>query len=417
MKKKEYFTKIINQKRAQIEKLEKEQIECDDKDTRAQLGATLVSIRGELEEAEQMLADVENEEKQKETEEKAKEENENEHEEVKERKLTILGSYSSRGENMEDMEKRQEKLNKILEARGKALKEKRAVTVEAGDLLLPNHQGTQLNDTFTQVSTLVDRVATETLQGGESYREAYVKEYGTGGITKEGEAYTKTEPKFGYAPMTKVKVTAYAEISEEVKKLPNIDYASKVQEACKIALKKKLSQQIINGLGVATGENKNDEMMGIFGNPVAIDSTKDKDITAIDVNTLNEIIFSFGGDEDTEANATLIINKKTLKQLSEVKKANGDPAYEIDLKNKTINTIPYIINSNVKDFESATDGEFIGAYGDLMAYKTPTFSPVEMIESSDYKFEQGMICYKASVFVAGNVVKQDGFLRLKKKTA
>ena len=416
MKKSEYFKKIIKQKRAQIEKLEKEQIECDDKDTRAQLGTTLVTIRQELDEAEQMLKEVEADEQQKE-EERSKE-NHEEEEKAHERKLNILGSYAMRGgTGLESMEKRQEELNKILEARGKALKEKRAVTIEAGSLLTPAHQGTQLNDTFNQVSTLIDKVSTEDLQGGESYKEAYVKSYGTGGITGEGKDYATTEPEFGYAPMTKVKVTAYAEISEEVKKLPNIDYASKVQEACLIALKKKLSQQIINGTGVATEEGKNDEMVGIFASPVAIDSAKDKDIAEIGINTLNEAIFSYGGDEDVETEATLIINKKTLKQLSEVKKANGDPAYDIDLKNKTINTIPYVINSNVKDFDSAQAGEFIGAYGDLMAYKTPTFSPVEMIESTDFKFKQGMICYKASVFVAGNVVKQDGFLRLKKKTA
>ena len=109
------------------------------------------------------------------------------------------------------------------------------------------------------------------------------------------------------------------------------------------------------------------------------------------------------------------MNKKTLKALSEVRKANGDPAYAIDVEKRTINTIPYVINSNLPDFATATTGKHFMLYGDLGAYKTAVFSPVEIMESSDYKFKQGMICFKASVFVGGNVVKQDGFIRLKKK--
>ena len=128
-------------------------------------------------------------------------------------------------------------------------------------------------------------------------------------------------------------------------------------------------------------------------------------------------MFSYGGDEEVETQATLILNKKTLKALSEVKKANGDPAYDIDVKNRTINKIPYTINSNVKDFTTASNGEFVMAYGNLMDYKMVTFSPVEIEESTDFKFKQGMICYRADVMVGGNVVKQNGFLRLKKKTA
>lgn len=205
-------------------------------------------------------------------------------------------------------------------------------------------------------------------------------------------------------------MTAYAEISEEVKKLPNIDYARKVQEACSIALKKKLSQQIIAGTGTK-------EMVGICASPDAITAAKDVDITEIGLDTLDEAIFGYGGDEDVETQAALILNKKTLKELSEVRKANGDKAYNVDVKNRTIDTIPYVINSNLPDFETAANGKHFMLYGDLSAYKTAVFSPVEIMESSDYKFKQGMICFRASVFVGGNVVKQDGFIRLKKKTA
>lgn len=402
---KEYLEKQITEKRAQIENLETALIESEDKEERAKLGETLTKLRDELSEAEKMLEETD---KKDEGDGKGTGEEDGEGA-ANTREMQIIGTYAMRsGVPGADMEEREKKMNEELEARGKALKEKRAVTVSSSNLVLPKHVGNVLNDTFTQVSTLVDKANMEDMDGGESYQEAYVKSYGTGEITEEGGEYTEAEPEFGYADMNKIKVTAYAEITEEVRKLPNIDYARKVQEACEIAVKKKLSQQMIHGTGTK-------QMMGICATPVAIDTEKDTEITSIDVNTLNTAIYNYGGDEEVETNATLILNKKTLKELSEVKKANGDPAYDIDIQNKTINTIPYVINSNLEDFTSAATGKYVMLYGDLNAYKVPVFSPMEIQESTDFKFKQGMICFRASVFVAGNVVKQDGFLRLKKK--
>lgn len=408
-KQKKYFEKQIKEKRSQVANLESALIECEDKEERSQLGATLTLVRDELNDAEKMLADVEEEEKQEE--EKQEEENKTEEERAEERSKKALGTYAMRsGEGilLDDKEKRTKEINKVLEERGKALREKRAILVETGKALLPQHQGTVINDTFNQVSTLVDKVATDNLQGGESYSEAFVKGYGTGGIVEEGADYTTAEPVFEYADMNKVKITAYAEVSEEIKKLPNIDYTTKVQNGCLIALKKKMSQQLMTGTGIK-------QMTGVFASPIAIDSTKDVSISAIDDKTLDTVIYGYGGDEDVETEGAIILNKNTLKDLAELRKANGDKVYDIDLKQKTINTIPYVINSNVKPFSTAVAGDFIGAYGELASYKAVTFSPVEIIESTDFKFKQGMICFKASVFVAGNVIKQDGLLRLKKK--
>ena len=402
---KEFLEKQLNEKRSQLENLAKAVVESDDKEERTKLKATEDKLREEIRETEQALQELEIQEQQEE-----KEQEERSKTATKEKRMKVLGTYHTGEGETGGEEKREKEFKEKMEERGKALKEKRAIKVSTSNLLTPKHTGTQLNDTFTPVSTLADKVATETMQGGESYDEAYVKSYGIGGITEEGSAYTDAEPEFDYASMTKVKITAYAELSEETKKLPNIDYAQKVQNACEIAVKKKLVQQIIAGTGTK-------QLTGIFSNPKAIDKAKDIEIEEIGVNTLNTIVFSYGGDEDVEMNAGLILNKKTLKKFSEVRKANGDLAYKIDVKNKTIDTIPYEIVSNVKDFDTAANEEFVMAYGDLNAYKVPVFSDLEIIEDGSYKFKEGMICYKASVFVGGNVVKQDGFLRVKKKSA
>lgn len=408
---KEYLNNIIEERRSQVANLEQAMIESDDKEERAKLGETLKKVKSELDEAEKQLANVED--KEKEQEENNDQENQEEENKAQQRSFFMRGTYGMRGGIAgagEDMEAREKQMNEEYEKRGKALKEKRSVTVSSSNLLLPKHTGTVLNDTFNQVSTLVDQVAHDDLPGGETYEEVYVKDYGMGGITEEGADYTDAEPVFDYAPINKVKITAYAELTEEAKKLPNIDYAKKVEENCNIALRKKLSQQVIAGTGTK-------QITGIFTTPKAIDGAKDIEIKAIDENTLDEIIFSYGGDEDVVTEAVLILNKKTLKALSQVRLADGKKAYDIDKNKKTINTIPYVINSNLKDFDTATEGDYVFGYGDLSAYKVATFSPVDIQESADFKFKQGMICYRASVFVGGNVIKQDGFLRVKKKTA
>ena len=304
---KEYLNNIIEERRSQVANLEQAMIESDDKEERAKLGETLKKVKSELDEAEKQLANVED--KEKEQEENNDQENQEEENKAQQRSFFMRGTYGMRGGIAgagEDMEAREKQMNEEYEKRGKALKEKRSVTVSSSNLLLPKHTGTVLNDTFNQVSTLVDQVAHDDLPGGESYEEAYVKDYGMGGITEEGADYTDAEPTFDYAPINKVKITAYAEISEETKKLPNIDYPKKVENAVNIAMRKKLSQQIIAGTGTK-------QITGIFSAPKAIDSAKDIEITAIDENTLDEIIYSYGGDEDVLTEATLILNKKTLK--------------------------------------------------------------------------------------------------------
>ena len=408
---KEFLLKFIKERRSQIETLERALVESEALEERQATQTALTNVRSELAEAEGELAKIEA--KEKEAEEERNEENKEEEKRAKEQELFVRGTYGFNGAiagNGADMQAREKAMKEGLEKRGKDLKEKRSVTVSSSKLLLPKHTGNQLNDTFNQVSTLVDQVAHDDLPGGETYEEAYVKDYGMGGITEEGADYTEAEPTFDYAPINKVKITAYAELTEEAKKLPNIDYARKVEENCNIALRKKLSQQIIAGTG-------SKQLTGIFTTPKAIDSAKDIEIEKIDENTLDEIIFSYGGDEDVLTEAVLILNKKTLKALSQVRLADGKKAYDIDKTKKTINTIPYIINSNLKDFDTATTGEYVFGYGDLNAYKVATFSPLDIQESTDFKFKQGMICYRASVFVGGNVIKQDGFLRVKKKTA
>ena len=307
------------------------------------------------------------------------------------------------------------KSNEELEARGKAIKEGRTITVASDEILLPTHTaGTIAEVPYREVSTLVDKVHVVNLNGGETYKKSYVKSHGEAGLTEEGGSYHETEPEFGYLTITKVKITAYTEITEELEKLPALPYQAEVLKNINISLKKKISQQILRGAG------DSNTFTGIFSDKaVALKDQKDFTLAEITDTTLDDIIFAYGGDEEVEGGAVLILNKNDLRAFAKLRTKEGRKVHVIDYKASTIDGIPYVINSHCKAISdpSTANGEYAIAYGALKNYEVPIFSSVEIGKSTDYKFKDGITCYKASVFTGGNVVGYNGFLRIKKGTA
>lgn len=298
------------------------------------------------------------------------------------------------------------------EKRGKDLKENRAVLVSSESIILPKHDSSTINPTFNEVSSLIDRVRYMDLPGGESFDQPYiVRKSGEGAYTGEGQDYHEVEPEFGYARISKTKITAYSEVSEEMEKLPAADYAGVVEDGVNDAIRKHLTRQILVGTGEA------DNIVGIFSsNAKAIDPDTDLEIAKIDENTLDEIIFSYGGDEDVEDVAVLILNKADLKEFAMLRHPDGRKVYEVKTNGNTgtIDGVPYIINSACGSIVNGNEGDYCMAYGPLSNYTLATFSPLEIMKSTDYRFKQGMIAHKGSVFTGGNVTSYNGFLRVKK---
>lgn len=315
---------------------------------------------------------------------------------------------------------------------GKALKDGKAVKYQAKTLakpmntittatgvVMPKHTSPDIAPTFNNVSSLIDRVKTVPLPGGESYQRPFVKSYGDGaGSTAEGADYNTSEPEFGYADIVREKITAYAEEPEEMQKLPDADYDGVVEESVVRAIKRYASRQILVGPG-GTGKFR-----GIFFNPTkAQDDIIDRNtdittITAIDDATLDEIIYSYGGDEEVEDIAVLILNKKDLKKFAKLRDKQGRKVYTIVNHGNTgtIDEVPYIINSACGEIGGTAD-TYCMAYGPLSNYEVAVFSDIDAQKSTEYKFKQGQIAYKACVFMGGNVVAKNGFIRVKNPTA
>ena len=316
---------------------------------------------------------------------------------------------------------------KMFEQRGADLRAGKAVKISAravnlsSKLVVEKKYSRDLNDYFNETSSLIDRVNAVPLDGGESYTKGFAVSGGEGDYTDEAADYHDIEAKFDYIDIAKTKITAYAEVTEEVMKLPNIDYAARIQREITKAIRKKITKQIVAGAGT-TGT-----ITGIYNAPAkVIPADYDMEMTAIDADTLNDIVFHYGGDEDVEDSAVLILSKQDIKAFVDVRNNNLEPVYKVTAKGNTGTieyvkggvTVEYIINSACNSLSAAgtTDGTATMIYGALDTYEMPVFSDVEIAESRDYKFKQGMVAYKASVFVGGNVAAYKTFFRIKMKS-
>jgi HK97 family phage major capsid protein len=348
--------------------------------------------------------------------------------------LNVLGTYGVGQPQAPNGESREAELTTKYETRGADLKAKKAVTFEideipelrattigGGALVVQKKYSDTMYPKFSQVSSLVDVVNSVPLLGGESYTKGFEITSGEGDYTLEEGNYVDADTVFGYVTIGKAKITAYAELTDEAMKLPNIDYQAMVAKNIGEALRKKLTKQIIVGPGGANA------ITGIFNAPVNVMPTaSDLSISAIDADTLDKIVLGYGGDEEVEGGGYLILNKKDLAAFAAVRSTTGEKLYKIK-KNGNTGTIssddsfevPFIINSACAPLSSTATvaNTYCMAYGMVHCYEMPVFSPVTVEESRDFKFKTGQIAYRGAVWAGGNVTMYKGFTRIKKVAA
>lgn len=314
---------------------------------------------------------------------------------------------------------------------GKAIKiafdneEQRSVSVSGGTILVPKKYKNEISESFNAVSGMVDMLNTVPLNGGESYSVAFEKGYGEGDYTTEGGEYKDIDVETDYVETGRAKITSYIEVTKEVKKLPAANYLALISKRVTSAIKKKIGAQAVVGAGTTN------TIKGIYNADTKVmptdSNSSDIELSGIDEDTLNEITFAYGGNEDVEAPQTLILSKEDLKAFAKVKTKDGKFVYSIT-KNGARGTIsykdgglavPFVINSacnSISNTETET-GKYTMIYGSLMDFELPVFSDLEVQESTDYQFKKGMICYRADAIVGGTVSKYNGFVRVKKAAA
>lgn len=318
--------------------------------------------------------------------------------------------------NGEQHESESAKRGKLLMQGAKVKMSKKSLyrnALTSSSTVMPGHTATDVKDTFNNVSSLVDAVNVIELDGGESYKRGFVKSYGEGNYTTEGGAAATAEPAFGYVQINKAKITAYCEEPDEIRKLSPSAYDDVISNSVVRAVRRKMSRDIVIGAGT------NNTLCGIFNAPEdVINGDTDVEISAITETTLDEIIYSYGGDEDVEGGCGLILSKKDLKAFATLRNDDGKRVYTVVNHGNTgtIDGVPYIINSAcpaLSKADTAADTMCM-AYGPYMNYELPIFSDMDVRYSTEYKFKEGQIAHKAEIYAGGNVAAWNGFVRVKK---
>lgn len=298
----------------------------------------------------------------------------------------------------------------------------RSLTIAEDSLVVSKYASNVLNPAFNQVSSLVDLVNSPQLAGGEAYKKGYVISDGSADYTNEGTDYFESDPVFGYAETGKTKITTYCEVHEEVLRLSNVDYQSEVVRSIRNALRAKLSREIIIGAG---GSGK---LIGIASSAAPADTVVDKNMAAADLDNifLDELIFSFGGNESVEGGLLLVLTKEDLGALAQVRTTDDKRVYKIvfDLDSGNMGTlsamdstpIRFCINSALKPLSAAETiaGDVCMVLCKPAGYEMPIFSSLTVERSTDYKFKQGMIAYKGVIWAGGTPAAYKNFLRIKK---
>jgi HK97 family phage major capsid protein len=332
----------------------------------------------------------------------------------------------------EKEERKVDEEKEVLEQRGADLKvgkkikvelEERSTVVSSGDLLIPKKYKNTIDESFEGVSGLVDRLNTVPLEGGESYSVPFEVAYGEGNYTGENADYSETDPETDYVETGRAKITAYSEISTEAIKLPNANYQALVIKRVRDSIRKKIGKQAIIGAGT-TNTIKGIYNADVKVMPTAEAKTADISLADIDIDTLNTIVFAYGGDESVESEQVLILSKRDLEKFAKVKTSDDKFVYKVTRKGQTGTIayanggleVPYVINSACGSLSNSKTvaGKYTLVYGSLSSYELPIFSELEIEESKDYNFKKGMVSYRGDVIVGGTVSKYNGFVRVKK---
>ena len=438
---KKYFKNLIKRKKEDLAKLIKRNEEATDAEELRGLGAQMLALRDEINDAEEQLRALEEENNN----DGADEGNEGDgaaddgqEEEGAERAAGVQGEQRgfnpvatfNRGaaNNMQNANKEAEQRAKdfantnrmsIVNPRD----EMRAVLVSSGQIATPTQVG-NITDMFNTVSSIVDQVKVTDMTGCGEYKVPYMKTAATAAKTAEGAAYNNSDPGFGYSKITPTTITVITSISKQVRKQTPVQYEAKVREAALKALRAKLGEYIVKGNPSAEGQS---EPTGVH--MAATDLIQTVDIATIDEKTLRKIALSYGGDENVVGNAVLYLNKLDLIAFGDVRgTADKKAVYEITPDTANPNTgvitdgglsVRYCINSNIAALSATGTAAQTKTmfYGQPMNYECALFSNYEIAVSEDFAFDKGMLTIRGDVEVGGNVIHEKGFVVVNKITA
>lgn len=330
----------------------------------------------------------------------------------------------------EEAEKAQERGNALMKGGGvkfSAAEVRKAVTLATGTLVEPTGVGSDVRDIIGgAVSSIVDQVSVADLTGMGAYQEPYViSELTANANTVASKAGTSrpasTDPTFGVAEIKPYELTVTSFVDRNLARLTPANYYAKIYNMAMRAMRRKLATLIVNGDGETTHV-----MYGIKNavNKAGTPIYSTADVSAVDVNLLDNLYFAYGTDDALAPNARLLLTKADLKALGQLRGTNEKQrlfAIEPDMGNPNVGiirdggvVIPYTICSDLTSLDGATASSSAAiqtmCYGSPANYLLGLFGDFTIRVDESFKAQERLLTILGDAFVGGNLVADKGFV-------
>lgn len=350
---------------------------------------------------------------------------------IQEQDRKFLDAAPDRGEEKEKALERAEVLKKGGEVKFTAretirdvYQASKQITLATGTIVQPTGAGADIRDPLGNVvSSIVDEVYVQDLTGMSAFLEPYVisEVDAKGGkvATTAGTARTaSTDPKFGVAKISPYELTVTTYVDRNISRLSPANYYEKIRSMAMRAMRRKLSDLIVNGDGQGSPD--------MFGIKNAKNVAGENIFAALEIaggvteNLLTDLFFAYGGDETIGANARLYCNKADLRALGKIR-GTQDKKRVFDIQPESGNPnrgmivdggtmIPYAVNSFLTALDGAGTSAQTMVYGDPMNYELGLFGEFTIRVDESVKAVERMYTILGDAMVGGNLVVDKGFV-------
>lgn len=300
-----------------------------------------------------------------------------------------------------------------------------SVTLATGTLVQPTGAGSDVRDPIGNVvSSIVDQVRTIDLTGMGSYMEPYVITELTANAGKvetlAGTARAASaDPTFGVAEIKPYELNVTTFVDRNISRLSPANYYQKIYGMAMRSLRRKLAGLIVNG------DSETSHVMYGMKNAVnkagsAIYATEN--VSAIDVNLLDNLFFAYGSDDYVGPFARLLLTKQDLKAIGQLRGANekrrlftitpdaGNPNTGI-IQDGGV-SIPYTLVSDLTSLTGATASSAAAIqtmiYGDPANYELGLFGEYSIRVDESVKAVERMVAVLGDAMVGGNLIVHHG---------
>jgi HK97 family phage major capsid protein len=288
-------------------------------------------------------------------------------------------------------------------------------------LVMPTRTSPTVRDGENPVSSILDQVSVMDLTGAQSYAVPILMkdlEAHTGDpFTLTGTKRQDSDAEFDSAEINPYEVNVTSYVDRNLYRLTNVDYEGIIRTSAMRALRRKVAELIYNGGGT--------KMLGIKGGKTVggVNLVKTITVSEIAPGFLDDVVFSYGGDEETGGQARLFLNKKDLQAIGKLRYEDGKRVYSIVPDAGNPNTgriieggliVPYTIGSALTDYAAAGTSAISMVYGDPINYLLGLFGPYSIRVDESYMAAERMNTILGDAFVGGNIVAPGGFIGVTK---